>query len=168
MRIATMVLAAALLAAGRASACDYEHARYALAGDPSVVAEFTKPKDHVPEMAGDLFFYIKMKRRKLTYWYFPDRGTEDVTMISMLDPREKDWQPPDPDSRWFRPHPDEPFYAFGDDYRDRFELPSRRQRAAKLLFLPNLAHEAWYGGLDGDNRFDLARGLFVRRCITAK
>src|ERR1700761_7097752 len=105
MRIAATVLAAALLAAGGANACDYEHARYTLAGEPDVVAGFVKLKKHDPDEEGDLYFYIRMKSRKLTFWYFPDQGTEDITMISMLDQREKDWRPPHPDGGWFRPHP---------------------------------------------------------------
>jgi hypothetical protein len=149
---------AAALVIPEAAKCFARDAHYVLRGYPDVVAEFVRHRLQLGRtINGPLFLHIQVRSRNLSFWYVPDDGAGEVqNLVSMMDPNEKSWQAPDPDTRRNRPYEDQEFYAWNSDLSFR-GFPSSTDSAPSLLFLPLLGGQFW--GLP-DRRFRVEQAFF--------
>jgi hypothetical protein len=112
------------------------------------------------------FFHINIKSLGWDYWYLPDSGAgySDISLISVDDPRDPGWQPPEMNGRLHRPHSDQTYFELDKDLRFRDTLPYPPDAPAPYyIFVPNFGEDVWYDGrtIVSGNRYMVPRAFFV-------
>lgn len=124
--------------------CKYEKAHYVLMGDKGVEAGFVK---HVPteQFPTNVFFFISVASAHKTFWYAPEHGSNfgNTKLISINDPRNKNWAPPDPDGMTGRPAADEEYFAVRANLSFDEAAPDATAQAPAYIFVPDFAPNLW-------------------------
>jgi len=143
--------------------CPYREAHYALLGKPDVTARFVAhPK--TPEISTDVYFHIRVESRAWDFWYTFDSGNgySTVRLISIEDPAEKGWQPPNPDGRAGRPNADETYFGIDSNLTIRTEIPFADKPAPTYIFVPDFGMHVWYRASTANEarRYAVPRAFF--------
>lgn len=158
--------------AGEAS-CPYTRAHYRLQQQPDVTADFLEVAN--PRAAGtnnkpDLFLHVHIASLRWDYWYLPvpGNGYGDISLISVENPRGKNWQPPEMDGRRGRPHADQTYFSLDKDLKflDGDPYPPDAP-APYYIFIPDFGPDVWYDArmLVSGRRYLIRRAFFVlNRC----
>lgn len=158
--VIALMNATANAVAGQTLSCPYPQARYTLRKNDDVIAGFsTHPK--IASIPGNLFFYVTVKSRHWTYWYFPETGAgyTDIMLIPVGgDPATQDW------SKWKPPAPLAgerlTFFGLNQDLAFRTDYPSANLKAPYWIFIPELGPHIWYDPREsGANRYYVPRAF---------
>ncbi|MGA7673463.1 MAG: hypothetical protein WCA78_00280 [Rhizomicrobium sp.] len=149
--------------------CTYEHAHYLLDGNADVVASFVK-HNRIEQIEGDLFFFVTVKSRGWTYWFFPEAGSgySNINLIPIGDPKNMNWNKWQ--TQWQAGNPERKrtftFFGLRGDLTFLDAYPLASQAAPDLIFVPELGPHIWYDVREsGGNRYYVPRAfLKLDRC----
>jgi hypothetical protein len=147
-----------LAAAGHASACTIEHAKYVYSVDKNITVEFEN-KGKLEGWMSPLVLSVSLGKAKPTYWFLFDQGAARYTyLISTTDATLPQWQPPDPDSSKNRPLGFMEYFAWNSDLRVKDLVPKPGDAAPEVIFLPDLPDKL---ASQGTPRMSIEPGLFT-------
>ena len=124
--------------------------------DPDVTAGFHR-LDHHEELLSDLAFYVRSKRRGVTFWFLFDQGSARyINLISTTDVLAKGWAPPDPDGG-VRPLPEMHVLLADADFVFAQEAPKSGAAPPAYILLPDLSETLHQSATPG---WDILTDLF--------
>lgn len=118
-----------------ASVCPIEQARYDYSAGQGG-ADFKVIK-HVDGFASPLVFHLSLSGTKNLWFLFDQGNARYVGLISIKDPSQSGWSPPNPDGG-DRPIRDQKFFAWNDDLKIFGEIPVPGSPAPKFILVPDL------------------------------